>query len=328
MRHAHAEDTGDDVAIDDQMALLYPRQAPLAPAAGLQDARAVWASVPARLSPTVLVFLHGHNNYVSVDSKGQSRIPDWATTEAARAGAAGKPAAPLSYQLDKINLNTTGTSPLVLVPEDAVEAHNSFWATEPRGQYADPSRLGLLIAECQLRLARLHRPHHGSAYLPTPPMPLQRLCLSGHSGAGLPLQEAAGSHLASPDTGLPTDLWLFDCTYWSDIQNFVSFCARWRGAGRLTAGHVNSARFVCVYRPQTQTEAIADSLRREIAFVLGQSPESLVVDHHPTAPETILLNALRANAVLFVRTPTPHDSIPTEFIPRLLETAAAKRERE
>ena len=315
----------DDVAIDAETALLFPPQAPLTPAPGKRDARAVWARVPLRPDPSVLLFLHGYGNYVTVDAQGRSRVPDWASDDpAARAGALARPAAPLAYGLKRLGGTTPGKSPIVLVPEDGTLAHGAFWARTPGGQYQDPARLGGLVAASLARLARLHRPD-GPPYLAGQKAGgVKRVYLCGHSGAGLPLQEAAGSDLVLPRAGVPTDLWLFDCTYWSDITNFTRFCARWHEAGRLAAGRRTASRFVCVYRPKTQTEAVADVLRGEVARVLGVVPASLVKDHVKAGDnyDAEIRPALRSSGVLFVRTSLEHDDIPTYFIPRLLETAA------
>jgi len=321
-------DCQDDVAIDGAIALLFPVQAPLTPAPGRRDARAVWARVPPHPATSVLLFLHGYNNYVTVDVQGRSRVPDWAADDpAARAGALSKPAAPLVYGLDRLDSARTGKSFVVLVPEDGALARRSFWATTPRGQYANPARLGALIAAAFAHLACLRR-LDGLPYLSLSGpdrVGLERVYLCGHSGAGLPLQEAAGSDLALPRAGVPTDLWLFDCTYWSDVANFVQFCAHWHRAGRLGARRRTAARFICVYRPHTQTEAIADILRGQIAQTLGVSAASLVKDHitgdtgDNFAAE--IRPALLTHGVLFLRTSLPHDDIPTYFIPRLLETA-------
>ena len=320
--------TSGDLAIDEHTALLFSTEAPLTPERGKRDARAVWCHVPPKPERSVLVYLHGNNNYVTVDDAGRSRVPDWATTDAARAGAAAKQAVGLIYGLDRLESRETGKRPLVLVPEVAVLSQGSFWAREPISQYTDPQRLGLLVEDCADRLARLHRPE-GDAYLPHDfavrkgKSRLERVYFSGHSGAGLPLEEAARSALLLPDTGVPADLWLFDCTYWSKVDGFVEFCRRWHAAGRLGGGHRDHARFVCVYRPKTQTEEVADTLRGEIAKVLRVDAGSLVRDHSAGNLEAEIRPALRRAGVLFLRTPTPHDEIPTLFIPELLRTAAS-----
>lgn len=325
----------EDVAIDDATALLFPRQAPLVPAPGLRDARAVWSHVPERPDRGVLVYLHGHNGYVTVDASGRPRVPDWAAgDEAARKGASGKPAAPLVYGLDRLEEKKTGRRPIVLVPEDSTLATGSFWAKEPAGQYADPDRLGRLVADCLGHLAAL-RNRGGRAYLsPEFAGPsnapagadvpaLDRVYLGGHSGAGLPMEQAAVSRLILPGRGVPADLWLFDCTYWSKVDGFVEFCARWKAANRLAGGRRDASRFVCLYRPRTSTEEVADELRAAIAKAIAVEPATLVVDHTAENLEKTVRPALARAGALFVRTELPHDEIPTAFIPELLRTAAS-----
>ena len=170
----------------------------------------------------------------------------------------------------------------MVVPEVCTLASGSFWAKEPAGQYASPARLGALVADCWKHLACLHRPD-GPAYLAedfvnrgglTRPgqragPALDRVFLCGHSGAGLPLEEAAQSALDLAGDRGAADLWLFDCTYWSRVDGFVRFCDRWKRAGRLAGGRRDAARFVCVYRPRTQTEEVADALRGQIAQIVG-----------------------------------------------------------
>ena len=184
-----------DVAIDNATALVYSSEAPLAPEKGMRDAQAVWCRVPPRPARGVLIYLHGYNGYVTVDANGRSRVPDWAAgDEAARAGASSKQAAPLVYGLDRLGVQPTGKGPIVLVPEVGTLAKGSFWAKGPAGQYADPARLGLLVADCASHLACLHK-RDGAPYLdqdflkqggsPKPGQPAQpaldRVYLCGHS---------------------------------------------------------------------------------------------------------------------------------------------------
>jgi hypothetical protein len=328
----------DDLAIDDATALVFSGESPLVPAEGLRDARAVWVHVPARPQRSVLIFLHGHNGYVTVDAKGRSRVPDWAARDdSARKGASGKPAAPMVCGLDRLGLGLANREPVTIVPEDSTLATGSFWAKEPSGQYADPRRLGKLVTDVLDHLVCLRRPNVGH-YLPAGlnwsgsrpdarrapgdgPV-LDRVCLCGHSGAGLPLEEAAVSTMLLPDRGNPADLWLFDCTYWSKVAGFVRFCERWKAANRLAVGRRDAARFVCIYRSRTQTEEVADALRAEVARILGVETAALVKDHSPTNFEAEVVPALKSSGALFLRTHLPHDEIPTFFIPALLKTAA------
>lgn len=312
-----------DYAIDNTTALLFCAEAPLTPAPGEHDAKAVWARVLPSPEGTAFIYMHGHDNYVTVDRTGISRVPDWAQADpAARTGAASKKAAGLVYGLDRLE-TATERRPVVLVPEDSVLNQGSFWAIEPGAQYADPRRLGLLAGDCLRHLRALRNPS-GERYWTrsTDPNRLARIYLAGHSGAGLPLAGAAVSDILLPATGIPADLWLFDCTYWSDTQGFVDFCTRWHSAGRLSAGDSRSARFVCIYRPGTDTEGVADSLRGEIAGLLGVEPATLVVDHTEENTQAQIAPALSTHGALFIRTQLPHDEIPTFFIPLLLTTSA------
>jgi hypothetical protein len=330
---------GDDVAIDPATTLVFSAEAPLVPASGMRDARAVWCHAPANPDKSVLIYFHGHNGYVTVDAKGRSRVPDWAAdNEAARAAASAKPAAPLVYGLDRLESRGTGKKPIVLVPEVSTLATGSFWAKEPAGQYADPARLGSVVADCLTHLGCLHSPT-GSPYLaeqflksvdstgarPQRRLSLDRVYLCGHSGAGLPIEEAATSAVILPETGVPADLWLFDATYWSKVDGFVRFCERWHRADRLAGGRHDAARFVCIYRPRTSTEEVADDLRGQIAKAIGADPAALVKDHSPENLDKELRPALQHAGVLFVRTYLPHDEIPTFFIPVLLASAANRR---
>jgi hypothetical protein len=330
---------GDDVAIDMTTALVFSAEAPLVPDKGLRDARAVWCHVPAHPDRSVLVYFHGHNGYVTVDEKGRSRVPDWAAgNEAAKSGASGKEAAALVYGLDRLESRGTRKKPVVLVPEVSTLATGSFWAKEPAGQYADARRLGSLVADCFTHLAQMRRPD-GPHYLAeefttrtgskgpnrqSGPS-LDRVYVSGHSGAGLPMEEVAGSAVMRPESGAPADFWLFDCTYWSKVEGFVRFCEAWHRAGRLAGGRPEAARFVCIYRPHTSTEEVADDLRGQIARAIGVESASLVKDHSPDNFDKDIRPALEHAGVLFLRTHLSHDDIPKFFIPVLLESAANSR---
>jgi hypothetical protein len=315
----------DDLAINETTALIFSEQAPLRPDKGLKDARAVWCHLPTEPTRRVLLYLHGHNGYVTVDSQGRSRVPDWAAGQAAaRAGASAKSAAPLVYGLDALGPKLKAKEPVVLVPEVSTLATGSFWATEPAGQYADRARLRLLVEDCRQHLACLPRPGGGRYVRPDfEKSPIERVYLCGHSGAGLPLEETAESSLILPGTGVPTDLWLFDCTYWSKIAGFARFCERWNAVDRLAGGRPDASRFVCVYRPKSQTEEVADELRAAVAKILGVDAGTLVKDHSPDNRATTIQPALQSSGVVFVRTKLSHDEIPGFFIPALLESAGS-----
>jgi hypothetical protein len=315
----------DDLPINETTALIFSEQASLRPQVGLKDARAVWCHRPKEPTRRVLLYFHGHNGYVTVDAQGRSRVPDWAAGQAsAREGASAKFAAPLVYGLDELGPKLKAKEPIVLVPEVSTLATGSFWAKEPAGQYADHARLRLLIEDCLRHLACLPRPGGGRYVRPDfENGPIERVYLCGHSGAGIPLEEAAESSLILPGTGAPADLWLFDCTYWSKIAGFVRFCERWNAVDRLAGGRPDCSRFVCVYRPKSQTEEVADELRAAIAKILGVDGGSLVVDHSPENLATEIWPALQKSGVMFVRTKLSHGEIPGFFIPPLIESAGS-----
>lgn len=317
---ALAPDATPDVPIDATTAQLFPAQSPLTPAPGLRDARAVWSRVSPRYDGSVLLYLHGHNNYVTVDERGRSRVPDWATTPAARAGAASKLAAPLSYGLDRLE---SRPRPLILVPEVGALTTGVFWGREPAGQFSAPAQLGALVRDCTAHLSRLRRPA-GKTYLSARQARAKptRVYLAGHSGAGLPLEEAAVSSLVLPPSGAPTDLWLLDCTYWSKIAGFVEFCRAWHQVGRLGGAKTDAARLVCIYRPGTQTQAVADELRAAIAAVLGVPAPTLLQNHSKDNFETQIRPRLQSAGATFIATDLSHEEIPTFFIPALLDSAA------
>ena len=166
---------------------------------------------------------------------------------------------------------------------------------------------------------------------------IRRTYLSGHSGGGKPLVEAAGadymlitSSSVMGQGNRAADLWLFDCTYGFGIGNYVNFIRNWNNAGLLKYGP-DGARFVCVYGPksdQSNTETEANTLRGEIAKALSVKPDSLLKLHDsnkmdsPSMTKTVI-PALRSSSVIFIRTAVAHDDIPTNFIPLLLRTAAS-----
>lgn len=247
----------------------------------------------------------------------------------------------------------TVKDPVVLVPEDAERTTGSFWSVPPRNQYGRPDngtpsgpgtlRLQQLVMECYDHLRCLQTPS-GRRYL-APGMVhraswvgnLERVYVAGHSGGGKPLLESAGADmvLITPTSvagvgGRAVEFWLYDCTYNFGTHNYVNFCASWHGAG-LLAYRRDGARFICVYRPKapgSDTETEADRLRAQIASALGVSAASLRVLHDSgdmTSPSMVrdVIPALTSRPVVFIRTNTPHDLIPTRFTPLLLRTAAS-----
>ena len=338
------------------------------------DYRSIAAVVPTTAERRLLIFFHGNNNYVTVartgdvpasaDPSGHSRVPRWADATG-RAAAAGKKAAPLHYGLESLAAAQNGLSPatsfadravkdpVVLVPEDAERTTGRFWSVPPRGQYGTArdgtpngpgtARLQELVMECYEHLRCLRNPA-GRPYL-SPEMGqraswvgnIQRVYVSGHSGGGKPLVEAAGADmvLITPSSvagvgGRAIDMWLYDCTYGFGTHNYVNFCTNWNNAG-LLAHRANAARLVCVYRPaepRSDTETEADRLREQIAAVLRVPSAGLRKLHDSSDMSSRsmvndVIPALTSSAVVFIRTNVAHELIPTRFTPLLLRTAAS-----
>ena len=347
----------------------------IAPDAGARDDyKSVAAIVPESPERRLLVFFHGNNNYVTlaptgnvptkVDASNHSRVPRWADPSG-RAAAARKKAAPLSYALDALAssqralqpstsfTNSAVKDPVVLIPEDAERTTGNFWSIPPPGQYGagnsgTPSGPGSvvlqeLVLECYDHLRCLQTPS-GRPYL-SPGMSsraswvgnLERIYVSGHSGGGKPLLEAAGADMAlitrssvAGVGGRAVEMWLYDCTYNFGTHNYVNFCINWNNAGLLNYGPTG-ARFICVYRPaepQSNTESEADRLRGLIATALRVPAAGLRVLHDSsdmTSRSMVndVIPALASRPVVFVRTNVAHDAIPRLFTPLLLRTAAS-----
>jgi hypothetical protein len=291
-----------------------------------------------------------------------------AAARRAHSGAAGKKAAPLQYAFDSLAAaqnalqpaatftNLPVKDPVVLIPEDNELNTGGHWAVPPRGQYGSATsgtpagpgtaRLLSLVMECYEHLRALQNPS-GRAYLnpdfgtptswPSWVGNILRVYVSGHSGGGKPLVEAAGADmvLITPSSvagvgGRAVEFWLFDATYGFGTHNYVNFCTNWNSAG-LLAYRPDAARFVCVYRPksdESDTETEADDLRSQIASVLRVPAASLRVLHDSasmTSPSMVrdVIPALTSRPVVFIRTNVAHDDIPTRFTPLLLRTAAS-----
>lgn len=360
-----------DVPVTETMALLVSQKAPLPVtpaiaqainASARDDYKSVCAIVPRSPDQRLLIYFHGNNNYVTVaphgdvppriDPSGYSRVPRWADARARR-GAQGKRAAALSYSLGALEASQRALSlpesaavkrPVVLLPEDVELSTGGAWSVPPRGQYTSTTRLEELVMDCYEHLRCLVNPsgqhylepgmEHGASYLGN----VRRVYLSGHSGGGKPLVEAAGSDMmlvtSTSAMGVgdrAADLWLFDCTYGFGIQNYIDFCRNWQAAGKL-AYRADSSRLVCVYLPKSpnsDTETEADSLRVRLAREVLQVPADSLRKLHDSndmssrSMTSLVIPALMNSAVVFIRTQVPHDQIPTKFIPLLLRTAAS-----
>jgi hypothetical protein len=339
------------------------------------DYKSVAAIVPSTPERRLLLFFHGNNNYVTVapsgdvpatvDSSGHSRVPRW-TDARARAGAIRKKAAPIKYGYESLASSQNALQPsalfsrqvtkepVVLIPDDPeLVTYGNFWSVPPPGQYgtsnngrpsgSGTTRLQELVMECYEHLRVLRKPS-GRTYLPAEMVSraswignVQRIYVSGHSGGGKPMVEAAGADmvLITPSSvagvgGRAIEFWLFDSTYGFGTHNYVNFCINWKTAN-LLAYRPDGARFVCVYRPKSDgsdTETEADDLRSRIASAIGARAADLRVLHDSsdmTSRSMVndVIPALTSRPVVFIRTHVDHDLIPTRFTPLLLKTAAS-----
>jgi hypothetical protein len=346
-----------DLPIDLRTALLYSNLAPLA---GTRtrgcDHKAIWSFVPSQRpnSLSVFIYLHGNNNAVPVDaSRTGGRAPDWAperTGSALRSahGVALVPGAPVAagpkYALDAA-AQASVQRPVVLVPEDVVPPgdRSRFWAVGNAGTLHRPSQLGAMVNDCFQRLHRL-RPHgspSGSAYLgPADVTSVRRLFLAGHSGGGVPLAPSAVSTLALT---VPTDLWLYDCTYGPrNNPSYVHFCRHWRARG-LLGNDARSSRMAIFVTSDPLTTSVAGEIVHTLRqpFTEGgtrfpgftyarltgagrspMAPRVDIVEAMPSASVPQIEMALRTTPVVFVHTGVAHDHIPFVWTPRLFDTAA------
>jgi len=169
---------------------------------------------------------------------------------------------------------------------------------------------------------------------------VRRLFLAGHSGGGVPLAPAAASTLA---LSVPTDLWLYDCTYGPQRNpSYVHFCRHWRARG-LLGNHAQASRMAIFVTPDPRTTSVAadiiQTLRRPFVVdgkrfpgltyarltrtgLIPSSAAADIVEAMPTATVQQIERALRTSPVVFVHTQVAHDHIPFVWTPRLLGTAA------
>ncbi len=340
-----------DLAIDAKTALLFSDAAPLAGTRKTGcDHKAIWAFVPSSRPSafSTLIYLHGNNNAVPVDrSRPGGRPPDWAPkrTGSALQSAHGflVPGAPVAagpkYGLDTA-AQTSAQRPVVLVPEDVVPSNGAFWAIGASGGLANPRRLGDMVTDCLQRLQHLRSPVGGPYLGQSDLATLRRLFLSGHSGGGVPLAPSAVSTLALT---IPTDLWLYDCTYGAQRNpSYVRFCQHWRSRG-LLGNDARSSRMAIFVTSDPRTTSVAANIvhtlrkpfhahgksfsgftyaRLTRAGLPPSSPRVDIVEAMPDSTIAHIEAALRSSPVVFVHTGVAHDHIPLFWTPHLLNTAA------
>lgn len=340
-----------DLSIDTGAALLFSDLAPLA-GTGQRgcDHKAIWTFVPTQrpAALSVFIYLHGNNNAVPADGAHPGgRPPDWAPRKmgsplrTARGPLVpGSPAAAgPKYALDRA-AQAAVQRPVVLVPEDVLASSGDFWAVGAAGNLVSPSRLGDMVSDCLLKLSGLRSPA-GSFYLErTNLAAIRRLFLAGHSGGGVPLAPSATSTLA---LSVPTDLWLYDCTYGPKRNpSYVHFCRHWRARGQLGNDARSSRMAIFVTSDPRTTNVAADlvaTLRQPFtvsgrrfpgltytrltrAGLSSRTSSADIVEAMPDASVAQISTALRTSPVVFVHTVVAHDHIPMVWTPRLLDSAA------
>jgi hypothetical protein len=346
-----------DEALDAKTALIYSPKAPLAglfspkgpsppadPDQVRKDDRAVWAFVQAGFDlnkPEVLIYLHGHNYYVTaVRTAGTgvaARVPDWITGSdagtARNKGVAQGPAGHF-YQFDVL-ASSLPHKPLILLPEDGHHTHDpkidkdtkqpipgsfdGFWCKESTvGTLTTRGGLGDAIANCLERLSVLPVvPATGANYL-TKKLALtdlKRLYLTAHSGGGVPLNASIVSDLAITT---PTTACFLDATYGDYRANIRKYCETWQGKS-LLGNSAGSSCLVIVFNPDSGTEKHKTEIVKDL-----RDPKKTVftvteVNHNGPADLPAVETALKSNSIVVIKTKTPHEQIPPTFVPLLLK---------
>jgi hypothetical protein len=239
-----------DEALDNKQAMIYSPKAPRDDVESSKDIRAderaIWTYCPRNFKigePEVLVFFHGHRQFVAAtlaaDGTIVPRKPHWAPKSVTKANAG------VNYGFDK----TDGLlhQPIEMLPEVGVASSSAdTWCTEPAGKLVKPAALGEMIDNTLERLSQLDKPSGRVKYLSKKieTKDLQRLFLFGHSGGTAPLAASARSTVANT---IPTDLAEFDSTFGvEDVTPYVDFCKSWDAKGKLGNGE-KSSRFFAFY---------------------------------------------------------------------------------
>src|SRR5579884_3589079 len=390
--------TTTDWAIDDNTAILFSTEAPIAGSGPRDDTRCIWSFIPDQfdyVKPEVLFYFHGHNNYVKVGycNHKEGEVPNW-VLPVRRGDAASKASGP-KYGLNK--LPTTQHAPLVLVPEvgrnnpnntnkakypgiDKVlaspadyaawhAAYRAFHAaknahdeavkkkdpspppapppepvppelppaiTETAGRMdSDMDQIKKMIDDCCNRLRVLpKRVTATSTYLDVTPQKfvdsskLRRLYLTGHSGGGVPLTAACKNNLArlTGANDMPTDLWTFDATYGTGVNEYTSFCKDLNDKGKLGNGPLLS-RFIGIVIKGTQTDTDPNGMTDVVKNMKSVGLTVKEIEFSGDTDIPMLKSTVMCNPITIVRITkhsVEHDNIPTKFTPILLETAGRK----
>jgi hypothetical protein len=299
-----------DIAISDcKSAMIFSDKAPCFVTAVSPnihcDFKAVWAFVPpppaGQLS--VLLYFHGHKNWVRMDAGGVCVVPDWAkkgddivrqipdpsdpepniakkrkilAVAQTQVPNSKPPAfvditcAPVRYQLAASS--DANKKPIVLAPENAHPVtHGVECGFDPKAVGA----LDDLVNDCFTHLNALSKSAAcgGTLYLPSKPAltDIKRLFLCGHSGGGVTLFPTAVSKLAN-DT--PTDLCLLDCTYGEGAPQYIEFCR----ANRAKLGNAAGKwRFLCFHTLDKKTvPQLQDELDKQNEKLIAQGKPPIV----------------------------------------------------
>lgn len=294
-----------------------------APSAGqIPDGKSVWAWVgdgAAFADLRLLTYFHGYGNSVRISNTG---APATAAGNKYKLGAAAD-----AFQ-----------QPVVLAPQCA------RGSSEQRNNLANGARLGAFIDDAFAHLECLAKDPSCSPGKYLSPLrtsgDVKRHYLTGHSGGGKPLGQAAVSAFAFAK---PTFLVLLDAQYGyfragspgtpDVVRQFVE---HWDALGKLGLGQ-DQSRVLIVSRinndsgTNPETILIRDELR---SVNLGNHKSYTVAEvgvptpggvrargsgPFPASEKLDALNALRREPIVVVWTPVAHDEIPTYFIPVVLE---------
>lgn len=309
------------------------------------DLQAVWAHVakpPVRNESSVLVFLHGHYTHVTINHDGTCARPSWADTDytpKTDAAGAGPGCAANGYKI--VDALWWHDGPLIaLAPENARPYISSkrdpgkprqFFGTIPGkhifnqpGSLSQPGSLGTLVDECLQRLV-LVKTVPGRPPCPQPPLTsvpsVKRLFLAGHSGAHTGIFASAKSSIIETT---PTDLILLDCFYVDGRDALRHFAARAKGG---LGNGPNQSRILLAHDPgsygpgEDNFPTLKNMLLTEFK---GQATEVKYPRGRNDAQSALqpTREALRKFPIVIVSGSLGHFSIPPDYIPRVLETAA------
>ncbi len=253
------------------------------------DLQAVWTHVhiPKDAKATddfgVLILLHGHYTFVTIDEQGKAVWPSWAADGFGAATREGQdpeyqgssPGAPVGYKY--VQTARAYSRPIIAIAPEVVLPYQSIslvddparpgkkkrvysWGipgigvVEQAGELKD--KLGPLIEDCK-KLLSSPTLAQGSACKSAPLSSVpktRRLFIAGHSGGGVPLDAAARADVA---LNTATDLILLDSTY-GYPAGAEAFCKHWKD--RLGNG-TGKSRLIDVWISGTDTQGYSESLR-------------------------------------------------------------------